>query len=344
VHEHFLKRPRPAAAVLFAVAFVFCSAFAVNVRAAEPDWSPGWEEGLEEAKERNCAIIILAPRKTGTMDPCIFPEVFNDAEVVRLSGRFVCLLADDRRFPKVDTLYAARFVKPDSGKYGDLQVIFCTPDGTEVDKMRLFRNVGKAKLVDNMKIMINRHPGEVTRKEYLSCKARRDRAELLRNEGAYAQAIEEYEELAESKAKLKLVEEAKGKPEELKKEAAAKVEEAGKLLESDDAEDKKQAITLIYIYFYGMKRMEPHKKVQELLDKAKKDGSIRKEYSLAGKTAKAFEQFIKAELAYQKGDYKKAVTVYKKITRSYEDTRYYDRAKERIQEIVRKLTPEKTTP
>jgi hypothetical protein len=326
------------------------------VLGAEPNWAPEWKAGLEEAKERNCPVIIVAPFKRGTFQPSVFPNVFNDSEVIKFCNRFVCFFADDKRFPKVDTIYAAKYVKPDSGKYGSLQVILCKPDGTEVDKLRLTGSVPKGKLLDNMKRILKSYPSVITKAQYESCKALKEKAELLHILGAYAEAIKTYEELAKKKIKLKFVKEAKDKPKELKKEAAEKVEEAAKALSGDDAEKKKEAIKNLHTYNYGMKGLkvkstgDPKKtlpqRIRDLLAEARKDGALRADYNSALKDAKALEKYIQAETAYLAGNYKKAMKAYKKIIRTYDETEYYDMAKSRIQEIIEKLTPKKdsTTP
>ena len=84
-------------------------------------------------------------------------------------------------------------------------------------------------------------------------------------------------------------------------------------------------------------------RVRELLADAKKIGALRADYNRALKEAKALEKFVEGEVAYLGGDYKKAMKAYKKIARTYDETGYYDRAKERIEEIVRKFTPKKST-
>ena len=78
--------------------------------AAEPAWCGEWDAGLQEAGERNCPVILVAPFKRGTFAPSMFPEAFKDPQVVKLCERFVCFYADHERFPKIDTLYAAKFV------------------------------------------------------------------------------------------------------------------------------------------------------------------------------------------------------------------------------------------
>jgi len=312
--------------------------------AGEPTWSPAWEEGLSEAKERNCPVLLLAPFKRGTLAPCVFPKVFNDPEVVKMCEQFVCFLADDQRFKEIDTMYAAKYVKPDSGKYGALQVIFCKADGTELEKLRLVSNAPKGKLIDNMKIALKDYADIIPKAEYESANALRQRAELMRSLGDYAGAIKEYKELAKKTAKLKFVEEAKKKPDELEEEAAGKVEEAGQHLSGVLQEEKKEGLNKLEIYYLGMKGLKAYAKVKEYLVEAKKDKDLKEQHSAARKNAKAFEQFAKGELAYLEGKYKDAVKAYKKITDSYEETSYYDRAKERIQEIMDKLNPKKTTP
>jgi hypothetical protein len=331
--------------MLFALA-VSVALLAPGLAAAgEPVWTADWDEGIEEAKERDCPIVMVAPFKRGTLEPSVFPTVFNDPDVVGLSQRFVCFLADDKRYAKIDTLYAARFVKPDSGKYGSLQVIFCKPDGTEVEKLRLTGDAPKGKVVQNMTAMLKDHPGAISKAEYASCRELKDRAEHLRGLGAYADAVEAYEELGKKKSKLKLVEQAAGKPDELRKEAAEKVEALAAALAGDDADKKKEAIKQLCIYDAGMKGLDAHERVKELLEEVRKDSSVRAEYSQAQKNAKAFEKFAAAEVAFLKGDYKSAAKEYKRIlVRMYETTDYYDRAKDRIQEIIKLLTPQDTTP
>jgi hypothetical protein len=314
------------------------------LQAGEPKWSPEWEAGLKEAQERKCPVLLLAPFKRGTLQPCVFPKVFNDPAVIKMCEKFVCFLADDQRFPKVDTMYAAKYVKPDSGKYGSLQVIFCKSDGTELEKLRLVSNAPKGKLIDNMKIALKSYPDIIPKSEYETVNSLRERAELMRSLGDYAGAIKEYKELAKKSSKLKFVEEAKKKPEELEKEAAEKVEEAGGHISGIVEEEKKEGLKKLEVYYLGMKGLKAHAKVKKYLVEAKKDKHLRQHYSWARKNAKAFEQYVKAELALLKDDYRAAVKAYKKITKSYEDSEYYDRAKERIKEIVDKLTPKKTTP
>ena len=313
---------------------------------AEPDWSSEWKAGLEEAKERNCPIIIVAPFKRGTFKPATFPTAFNDPAIIKLCDRFVSFYADDARYPNVDTVYAAKYVKPDSGKYGSLQVIICKSDGTEFEKLRLTDLVTKTKLVKNMNTALKSYREAISRQEYRLCAALRDRAELLRSLGAYAEAIRNYEQLAKMNSRLKFVKAAEKRSEEVEKEAVQKVEEAAKILAEGDAEQKKDAVKRLHIYSYGMKKLDIHGKVRDLLAQAKKDKALSEEYGRSAKNAKAFEQFIKGELAYFEGNYKDAMSAYRRITRSYDETEYYDMAKVRIQEIVDKLTPKKksTTP
>ncbi len=314
------------------------------LQAAEPKWSPAWEEGLKEAEERKCPVLLVAPFKRGTLQPCVFPKVFNDPEVVKMCEKFACFLADDHRFVEIDKMYAAKYVKADSGKYGSLQIIFCKTDGTEIEKLRLVTNAPKGKLLDNMKIALKSYPDVIPKSEYETVNSLRKRAELMRSLGDYAGAIKEYKELAKQSSKLKFVEEAKKKPEELEKEAAGKVEEAGQHLSGIVEEEKKEGLKKLEIYYLGMKGMKTYAKLKEYLVEAKKDKNLRQHHSWARNNAKAFEQYVKAELALLENDYKAAVKAYKKITKSYEDSEYYDKAKERIKEIVDKLSPKKTTP
>jgi hypothetical protein len=314
------------------------------LRAGEPTWSPAWEAGLTEAKERNCPMLLLAPFKRGTLAPCVFPKVFNDPEVVKMCEQFVCFLADDQRFKEIDTIYAAKYVKPDSGKYGALQVIFCKSDGTELEKLRLVSDAPKSKLIDNMKIALKDYADIIPKSEYDSANALRQRAELMRSLGHYANAIDDYKELAKKTTKLKFVGEAKNKPEELEKEAAEKVEEAGGHLSGVLQGEKKEGLNRLEVYYIGMKGLKAYAKVKEYLVEAKKDKDLREQHSAARKNAKAFEQFVKGEVAYLEGKYKDAAKLYKKITDSYEETGYYDKAKERLTEIMDKLNPKKTTP
>lgn len=341
---------------LCAVLAVFAVTFPALAWGAEPDWSPDWKAGLEEAKERNCPIIVVAPFKRGTMAPSIFPDVFKDADIIKLSARFVCFYADAERYAEIDTYYAAKFVNSDTGRYGSHQVIFCKPDGTEMEKLRLWAGVTKGKVTKNMKAALARFTSAISSQQYSSCKTLRDRAELLRGLGAYTEAVKAYEELAQKKSEIRFVKEAKDKPAKLKKEAAGKVEEAAKALKEGDPQQKAQALRNLHIYFYGMKKLDAkaaddpektlHQRVRDLLALAKKDKALKTQYRLGQKTAKAFEQFVKAELAFLDGNYKSAMKYYRKITRSYDETEFYDSAKARIQEIVRKFTPEKksTTP
>ena len=351
-----VSRLKAGVSSLLLLAAVFFAAFPGLAYGAQPAWNSDWKEGLQEAKERNCPVILVAPLKRGTMAPSIFPDTFKDTDVIKLCTRFVCFYADADKYPAIDTLYAAKFVESDSGKYGSHQVIFCKPDGTELKKLRLWGAVTKAKVIKNMKSALRGYNRSITSQQYASCKALRDRAELLRGLGAYTEAVKAYEELAKKESEIRFVKEAAGKPAELKKEAAGKVEEAAKALAEGDPQQKAQAVKNLHIYFYGMKRLDAkaagdpektlHQRVRDLLALAKKDRALKAQYSLGQKTAKAFEQFVKAELAFLDGNFKSAMKYYKKITRSYDETDYYDRAKARIQEIVRKFTPEKksTTP
>lgn len=322
---------------------LLAAAFAAPVRAGEPDWAEDWDAGLKEAQERNCPVILVAPRKMGTFKPSIFPELFRDKDIVALSDNFVCFYAEAERYGKIDTVYAARYVKPDKGRYGSHQVILCKPDGAELEKLRLFDIVPKDKVIKNMKTALKGYPGVITKREYRLCSSLRDRAELFRELGAYSDAIETYKLLAKKKSGLEFVKEAQGKPEALAKEAAEQVAQAAKALSEGSAQEKKEALAKLHIYQYGMKKLDCHKKVKDALDAAKKDGKLREDYNRALKNAKAFEQFVRGEQAFLEGDYKSAMKAYKRITRGYGETQYYDKAKARIQEIVDKLTPPKPT-
>ena len=331
------------AAVLARVGFWTAAAAVTLARAAaaEPDWSPGWEEGLKEAAERACPIIMVAPFKGGTLKPGIFPEVFNDPDVIKLSELCVCFYADDRRYPKLDTVYAARFVRSSAGKYGTLQVIFCKTDGTEVEKLRLSGDAPKEKVVAGMRALLKDYPAAVPRPQYLPCKALLVRARVLHSLEAYGESVETYEQLARVKSELRFVKDAGNAAGLLREEAARKVEDAAKELSADDPQRRAEAMMKLHVYSRGMKGLDCHSRVRELLSQAQKDPGLRSAFNAAEKSARAFELVVKGEVAFLDGRYKDAARLYGRVEREFRDSRYIERAKERLKELSEKLAPAK---
>lgn len=324
--------------------YVLCLLLTVSApQKREPKWASDWDAGLAEARERKCPIIVVAPFKRGTHKPCIFPIIFNDLDVIRVCDRFVCFLADDARYSTVDTVYAAKYVKPAFGKYGSLQVVFCKPDGTEIEKLRLKDSIPKGKLLENMNMMLVSYPSVISKSAYDSCKKLAQGAELMRSLGAYTQAIKAYEKLAKKKVDIQLVKDAGTKPEMLKKEAAQKVEEAAKSLAEGNEEEKREALERLHVYNRGMKKLKLHSKVKDLLARTKKETSLKTAYNRAQKAGRAFELFVRAENACLASDYRKAMKTYRRIVRTYDETVYYDKAKKRIREIVEKFAAKKVT-
>jgi tetratricopeptide (TPR) repeat protein len=301
----------------------------------QPKWETDWKRGLEEAKERKVPILIVIPSRQGSQGPIIYPKVLDDAQVVQACENFVCFIADDKRFPEIEKRIAAEYHKGKYGFYGQqLQIIFCRPDGEELEKYHLVGDINRGQVTTAMTEVLKLYPDAVPKSKFDKCRKLRDLAELFRTELAFGFAIKKYKELAEQKVKLEMVELAADKEKELLEEASKKIEEAEKLLGSQDEVDRREAFKRLVRLKVGTEGFkEQQEKVIELIGKAKQDASIKSTVDEAGNYERAFREFLKAEEEFLDGDLQKAYGIYKRITKNFGRTEFAERAEKRAKEI-----------
>ncbi len=333
---------------LIAVAIAAAAAAAAQgrrPRGPQPDWQKDWDKALEEARERKVPLLVVIPKRQGSGGPIYYPKQLSDKTVYALTQNFVCLIADDARFPEIEKRIAVEYHKGKFGMYGQkLQFVFCKPDGTELEDCHLAGDISVAELTRTMQKVLRMYPKAISRTKFLKCRSLRARAEIYRKELIFSKAIELYRDLAKEKVDLEMVKEAEDMPEKLLQELKEKLAETEKLA-SGGADDKREAVRRLVALKVGCERerelKEYYEKAKSLLDGLKTDPDVSPTARKANMWERALKQYLKAEERFHKGDLKKALSAYKKILKNYRDTDYADRAKQRMKEIELRLQKER---
>jgi hypothetical protein len=100
---------------------------------AGPDeiaWRPDYDAAMKEAADSKKPVWIAFIMENETANTAVKEQHFHDEEIVKLSKRFVCLLANVARFPEIDRRAQLDFMN--SPRISAPQFIFTKPDGHTV--------------------------------------------------------------------------------------------------------------------------------------------------------------------------------------------------------------------
>ncbi|RKY15487.1 MAG: hypothetical protein DRP63_06850, partial [Planctomycetota bacterium] len=174
----------------------------------EPAWASDWDAALEEARERKAPLFVVIPHHRGSFGSVVYPEQLEDKTVLQLCQNFVCMIADDKRFPDVAKHIAVEYHKGKYGAYGQkLQIIFCRPDGTEFEEHHLVGDdISVAELTETMRKMMRLYPQAVPCDKFLMYKALRDRAKRALTELLFNVAKKTLQKLGKAKYRMDMVE------------------------------------------------------------------------------------------------------------------------------------------
>jgi len=328
--------------LVVAVGAIFAQARPIP-RGPEPAWASDWDAALEEARERKVPLFVVIPHHRGSFGPAVYPKQLKDKTVLQLCQKFVCMIADDKRFPDVAKHIAVEYHKGKYGAYGQkLQVIFCRPDGTEFEEHHLVGDdISVAELTETMRKVLRLYPKAVPRDKFIMCKMLRDRAKRALTELLFNVAKKTLQKLGKVKYQMDMVKWAQDTLKGLVPKAKKEFEKIKKMLEGKDIDDKRAAVERLVALKVGTENdkdfKDTNKAARELLKKLRDDPDVSAQAKQANRTERAVKIFIKAEDLYYDGKLKKAYKEFRKVVKMYPDTDYAERAKERVKEIREKL-------
>jgi len=327
---------------VIAVSGVFAQAGPIP-RGPEPAWASDWDAALEEARERKAPLFVVIPHRHGSFGSVVYPKQLKDKTVLQLCQNFVCMIADDKRFPDVANRIAAEYHKGKYGAFGQkLQIIFCRPDGKEFEEHHLAGdNITVAELTETMRKVLRLYPKAVPRSKFLKCKALRDRAKRALDELLFNVAKKTLQKLADVKYQMDMVEWAQETLKHLVPAAKKEFEKIKKMLQGKEIDDKRAGVERLIALKVGTEGDRDFKEINkaawQLLKRLRSDPDVSAQAKQAGRTERALKIFLKAEQLYYDGKLKKAYKEFRKVVKMYPDSQYAERAKERVKEIREKL-------
>lgn len=327
---------------VIAVSAVFAQAGPVP-KGPEPAWADDWNAALEEARERKAPLFVVIPHRLGSFGSVVYPRQLKDKTVLQLCQNFVCMIADDKRFPDVAKHIAVEYHKGKYGAYGQkLQIIFCRPDGREFEEHHLVGdNITVAELTETMRKVLRLYPKAVPRDKFLKFKALRDRAKRALDELLFNVAKKALQKLADVKYQMDMVEWAQETLKGLALKAKKEFEKIKNMLQSKDIDDKRAGVERLIALKVGTEGdrdfKDINKAVRQLLKELRSDPDVSAQVKKAGKIEHAVKIFVRAEQLYYDGKLKKAYKEFRKVVKTNADSQYAERAKERMKEIRERL-------
>ena len=304
----------------------------------EPAWAEDWDGALDEARQRGVPLFVVIPRHRGTFGGIVYPKQLKDKTILQLCEGFVCMIADEKRFEDVAKHIAVEYHKGKYGVYGQkLQFIFCRPSGEELEEFHLVGDVSVSELAETMRKVLRLYPKGIPRSRFFKCRALRDRAKRLLKELLFRAAKKTLEKLVKTKQEMEMVKWAQDTLKELPKTAQEELQKIKKMLESEDAADRREAVSRLVALKVGTEGDREFKKVnmaaKELLVKLRSDPVVSAQAKESTKIERALRIFLKAEDLFYEGKLKKAYKEFRKVMKMYPDTDYAERAKERARQI-----------